>query len=188
MTTRKNSIEFLSLKCCTLCHKVKSLDAFSFNGTDRRGHGRLRSSCKECRALQARGQYQLRAASITVQKRSRRLVDGDRIRAQERARQSSHSASMIAANQRRRARLKNAPVNDHTAAQWLAIKVIYRWSCVYCGKKTAALTQDHIIPLSKGGSHTMENIVPACAHCNSKKGGGKPLIPVQPVLLLKDLA
>ena len=95
---------------------------------------------------------------------------------------------MIAANQRRRARLKNAPVNDHTAAQWLAIKVIYRWSCVYCGKKTAALTQDHIIPLSKGGSHTMENIVPACAHCNSKKGVGKPLIPVQPVLPLKDLA
>ena len=32
------------------------------------------------------------------------------------------------------------------------------------------LTQDHVIPLSKGGQHIKENIVPACPSCNSKKG------------------
>ncbi|MDB4875733.1 MAG: hypothetical protein JWM41_2179 [Gemmatimonadetes bacterium] len=29
---------------------------------------------------------------------------------------------------------------------------------------------DHVIPISRGGSHTRENVVPACRSCNSKKG------------------
>lgn len=37
-----------------------------------------------------------------------------------------------------------------------------------------AMTLDHIIPLSKGGSHTADNL--QCAHfmCNSKKGDAMP--------------
>ena len=30
-------------------------------------------------------------------------------------------------------------------------------------------TRDHVIPISKGGNNTKENIVPACGSCNSKK-------------------
>jgi 5-methylcytosine-specific restriction endonuclease McrA len=32
------------------------------------------------------------------------------------------------------------------------------------------LTIDHVIPRSKGGTHTWDNVVIACATCNSKKG------------------
>ena len=85
---------------------------------------------------------------------------------------------------KRRVLEKNVSVNDLTAAQWRAIKEIYRWRCAYCNKKTVALTQDHIIPLSKGGNHTMENIVPACRPCNSKKGNRPLQFPVQPPLAL----
>jgi 5-methylcytosine-specific restriction endonuclease McrA len=43
--------------------------------------------------------------------------------------------------------------------------------CQYCGKhvKVANLTLDHVIPKSKGGTSTWENIVSACRPCNQKK-------------------
>lgn len=47
------------------------------------------------------------------------------------------------------------------------------FSCVYCGA-TEDLTFDHVIPRSKGGRTTWENIVTACSPCNLKKGGRTP--------------
>lgn len=44
-------------------------------------------------------------------------------------------------------------------------------------------TTAHLVPLAKGGTHTFSNVVPACQSCNSKKGTGAPLVPVQPLLL-----
>jgi hypothetical protein len=41
--------------------------------------------------------------------------------------------------------------------------------CQYCGA-TKALTIDHVIPKSKGGKDTWDNLVVACSSCNSKKG------------------
>jgi 5-methylcytosine-specific restriction endonuclease McrA len=43
------------------------------------------------------------------------------------------------------------------------------WTCQYCGSR-AQLTVDHVIPRSKGGGSTWENIVAACAPCNRRKG------------------
>ena len=85
---------------------------------------------------------------------------------------------------RRRARLANALINDLTAEQWEIIKEIYGHRCVYCGKKSKRLTQDHLTPISHQGSHTFSNVVPACKSCNSKKHAGPVLCPVQPLLLL----
>ena len=41
--------------------------------------------------------------------------------------------------------------------------------CQYCGS-TRGLTIDHVIPKSKGGHDTWENLVVACSICNAKKG------------------
>jgi 5-methylcytosine-specific restriction endonuclease McrA len=49
---------------------------------------------------------------------------------------------------------------------------IYRrddYRCVYCGSNDR-LTLDHVIPKSKGGGNTWENLVTCCANCNVKKG------------------
>ncbi len=45
-----------------------------------------------------------------------------------------------------------------------------RYTCQYCGKKVSNLTIDHILPRSKGGKHTWENLTTACADCNHRKG------------------
>lgn len=72
-------------------------------------------------------------------------------------------------NRRHRARRRNAPIVDLTLAQWEAIKAHWHHRCAYCGRKRV-LTQDHVEPTSRGGSHTAANIVPACGPCNASKG------------------
>ncbi|HEY9651926.1 MAG TPA: HNH endonuclease [Coleofasciculaceae cyanobacterium] len=46
-------------------------------------------------------------------------------------------------------------------------------ACQYCGS-TKQLTLDHVIPRSKGGKHTWDNVVTACEKCNSRKGDRTP--------------
>lgn len=73
-------------------------------------------------------------------------------------------------NARRRANKVNAPINDFVIAQWRELLVQFDNCCAYCGRNDQTLTQDHVVPLSGGGSHTMANIVPCCKSCNSRKG------------------
>lgn len=90
---------------------------------------------------------------------------------------------MVLYQQKRTATQRNAPRNDLTHAEWEEIKAAYGHCCVYCGRQMQRLTMDHLTPLSQGGSHTKQNVVPACKSCNSKKGTGAVLQPVQPLLL-----
>jgi 5-methylcytosine-specific restriction endonuclease McrA len=48
------------------------------------------------------------------------------------------------------------------------------WRCVYCGTAGGRLTLDHVIPRSKGGDSTWENVVTSCAPCNLRKGNRLP--------------
>jgi 5-methylcytosine-specific restriction endonuclease McrA len=47
------------------------------------------------------------------------------------------------------------------------------WTCQYCGTRSN-LTVDHVIPRSKGGLSTWENIVASCAPCNRRKADRLP--------------
>lgn len=46
--------------------------------------------------------------------------------------------------------------------------------CQYCGTTSVALTVDHVIPRSRGGQDTWENLTTACVSCNNKKGSRTP--------------
>lgn len=71
---------------------------------------------------------------------------------------------------RRSLKCANTPIDEMlTSTEWLAILAEANGHCAYCGKESK-LTLDHIIPLSKGGTHSKNNVVPACYHCNSSKG------------------
>ncbi len=43
-------------------------------------------------------------------------------------------------------------------------------TCQYCGKHSRELTLDHVVPRSRGGQSTWENLVASCRACNGKKG------------------
>jgi len=49
-----------------------------------------------------------------------------------------------------------------------------RWTCQYCGTVRSTLTVDHVIPRSKGGPSSWDNIVASCAPCNRRKGDRLP--------------
>ena len=69
------------------------------------------------------------------------------------------------------------------------------WRCVYCGTSGGRLTLDHVIPRSKGGESTWENVVTSCAPCNLRKADRSleevemvlphPPRPPAPVLFIK---
>lgn len=69
---------------------------------------------------------------------------------------------------RKRRRRFLAADNDLTPAQWTAIRVAWG-GCAYCGTLDASLQKDCVLPLSRGGRYTLDNVVPACRSCNASK-------------------
>lgn len=49
-----------------------------------------------------------------------------------------------------------------------------RFTCQYCGQETRELTLDHVLPRSRGGVHSWDNVVSACIPCNHRKGEKTP--------------
>jgi len=112
------------------------------------------------------------------------LIHRAELTAKSRARRHAHPELSAAWTKSYSARKKGAPINDLTAAQWREIQSAQDHRCYYCGKRFKwHLTQDHVQPLSQGGSHTLHNVIGACRSCNSKKHTSAPHIPVQPLLL-----
>lgn len=81
----------------------------------------------------------------------------------------------VKAERRRALKYGNTPIDELlTEAQWRDILDQYHHRCAYCGRKMDKLTIDHVIPLAKGGTHSANNVVPACQHCNSVKNARTP--------------
>ncbi len=49
-----------------------------------------------------------------------------------------------------------------------------RHTCQYCKYKGDKLTLDHVVPRSRGGKDTWDNLVAACVRCNIRKGNRTP--------------
>lgn len=70
----------------------------------------------------------------------------------------------------RRARKLEAE-GSHTDKEWQELKAFYSFKCLRCGQQEPdiKLTRDHIVPLTQGGSDSIDNVQPLCTRCNSKK-------------------
>jgi 5-methylcytosine-specific restriction endonuclease McrA len=69
---------------------------------------------------------------------------------------------------RRRKRRMAKVDHDLSAEQWLALQTAWG-GCAYCSAADKALQRDCVLPISRGGRYTLDNIVPACGSCNASK-------------------
>ena len=58
--------------------------------------------------------------------------------------------------------------HDLSPDQWEALKEAWA-GCAYCGTSGVPLQRDCVLPISRGGRYTLDNIVPACRSCNASK-------------------
>jgi 5-methylcytosine-specific restriction endonuclease McrA len=67
--------------------------------------------------------------------------------------------------------MKQGAEGSHTAKEFMLLCEAFGWKCVYCRRPISVetVTEDHVIPLSRGGSDAIENVAPACGSCNSRK-------------------
>ena len=96
-------------------------------------------------------------------------------------------------------RLTSGNPERHWKAPPVSRREVFRrdnHTCQYCGR-LAHLTLDHVIPRSKGGTHTWDNVVTACEKCNSAKGDRllheagmvlrtKPKAPIHPAIAFAE--
>jgi 5-methylcytosine-specific restriction endonuclease McrA len=138
------------LKTCPTCKTAKPEINF---GRDRgRGDG-LATECKACRLAY-------------------RLANKGRLKTWNRELRLANQQRYALYRTQRRAKLAGA-LSTLTPVQWEAILELYGNSCAYCGKP-GKMTVDHVVPVSRGGGTTPDNVVPACKSCNSSKGARTP--------------
>jgi len=104
-------------------------------------------------------------------RKKQRDQNRESLREKSRKYDKEHPEKMRARVKRRRAK-KIGASSKHTIEQFLLLCKRLNWKCSYCGIKLELenITEDHVLPLSRGGGDNIENIVPACRYCNTQKG------------------
>jgi len=116
--------------------------------------GRIWSQCQECRKFISWDPS----------------VGAPRAWCTERCRKRSHG---LAGMEKRRAYKLASPGVEHVRLTVVAVRD--GWQCHLCGRavKRKDASMDHLIPLSKGGAHTYQNVALAHRRCNSQRGAGR---------------
>ena len=132
-------------KVCTKCKTFKALNDYSTNKKSRDGK---HSWCRPCVAEGVR---------ISIRKNPEKRTGNS---------WAKKNREMNAAkSRRRRTKLRGAKTYLILPKE---IKRLYNSVCVGCGS-AENIAMDHIIPVSRGGTHSIGNIQPLCKTCNSSK-------------------
>lgn len=172
-------------KPCSTCKVAKPLSAFRKNKDTKDG---LTYVCRDCLNAQYK-EYRKRVPRIPTDEYLQKQRDRDNAKkqldpfayAQKKSayyqknkakyreqhklwlqNKPGYNASKVKAYNLRKSGTKVFEISAST------IVAMRKKSCFYCGKQNAG-TIDHVIPLSRGGTHSIGNLVPACHSCNSRK-------------------
>lgn len=172
-----------------MCKEIKPLHDFSPGK-----NGKPHSYCKPCYKSWAHENYLKNREARLARQKKRRLENWDHVRQVETSSQAKNRLRrnktarewaqrnpdkrklyaqnwraknkelVVDASHRRRAKIRQVTTAKVTKAD---MQAIMRKPCIYCGAKAQQV--DHVIPLARGGSHSIGNLAPSCAPCNQSK-------------------
>lgn len=167
-------------RICSRCGETKPIDQFD---KDKRASGGRRSQCKACRSARMSGYYRENREDRREYARRHREENADRIREDDKARyyrdRDKRIELVLKAQHVRRERVKNS--NPDRGITKKKLRAIHGDLCCYCqatmdfgptkghGFVPDRATIEHIVPLSRGGTHTWDNVCLACWQCNVRK-------------------
>lgn len=158
---------------CLRCSRQQASDCFRLRKA-KNGKRYRYPYCNECSiemTAEWRRLHPAKYSALLREQQARVVFDPKAKSASQRAHRSwrrRHPNQVFVQAARARARRKGAP-GTHTSAEWAVRLIEFNGRCAYCLNPFDKLTQDHLSPLSSGGSNDIANIVPACTSCNSKK-------------------
>jgi 5-methylcytosine-specific restriction endonuclease McrA len=140
--------------------------------------GRAYKQRPEVKQRDAEWMRQKRAANPALaRQQTRDTMRKQRVLYPERGREiarrwRARNPEKVSARNRRIKAFRRGVPGSHTLAEWRALKAHYSYRCLCCGKSEPQimLTEDHVIPVTKGGSDNISNIQPLCSPCNASKG------------------
>jgi len=153
------------MKICSGCKVAKTAENFSKCSARKDG---LHNYCKECAKENRHKRYLLKIVEEREQNRRWHL---DNKPWKDPAKREHHNAWRRDSDrkpevQKRRAKLLAG--GSFTSEEWSQLCTTYGNKCLRCGKLETTI--DHVIPISKGGSNTIDNLQPLCLDCNMWKG------------------
>lgn len=170
------------MKQCGKCGIVKQDSDFHARRNRRDGNG-LYHWCKECWGKYNREYYHAHKYEETKERHRRWFSENPGKAKEYRSKQylenkerelelakewRKANPEKVAGYSRQYARMKRANGGDFTDQEWQNLLTEYSGMCAACGS-TDTIEADHIVPLSKGGKNTRENIQPLCRSCNRHK-------------------
>lgn len=168
-------------RVCTDCKEAKPLSEYH---KDKRGLKGRRGICKPCRGGYMFGYYQENREQKLRYEVERRANNVEHIRNLDKLRYQRDKDKRIELatghSQNRRARILGRELDKGITV--IRLRKLYGDACPYCScrmdfkagtqgeynKKRASI--EHIIPISKGGTHTWDNVILACLGCNLARG------------------
>ncbi len=182
---RKHSRDGLQSEC-KACAKERDRKRYADADSSRHANaGRWATENPEKRAAQAKARRVADRERMDAVSRQWAAANRPRVNERARARYADNREAAIERSKRwqrenprrhaarsaaRRALLLGAiDPSDDAAGTAAAMTALRGLPCAYCGG-TERIEIDHIVPLTRGGTHTASNFAPACKTCNTSKG------------------
>lgn len=149
------------MKYCPTCKENKDLNSFSKNSKRKDG---LDWQCKNCFKIK----YINNKLTINSKNKVYYTNNKKSILEKQKSWRKNNIKSILLRNRARRLKLSKYLRISQKQINNLIER--YNYCCYYCKCNLVKTHMDHYIPLSRGGDHIIENIVPSCNICNLSKG------------------